>query len=326
MPRPTDNLPGFDELTAARDVVYRSMPPTPQYSWPLLNQALGTDVWIKHENHTPCGAFKLRGGLTYFDRLARQSAAGQTITGVVAATRGNHGQSVTLAARAQGWNATIVVPRGNSLEKNAAMQAQGARLIEHGADFQESIELALKLADEEGLHMVPSYHRDLVCGVATYWMEFFTAQPLDVVFVPIGLGSGICAAVAARRALGLTCEIIGVVSSGAPAYRLSYLSGHVVSAPVTTVLADGMACRQPHAEAFEIIRAEVADVVQVSDDEVAAAIRLLFEATHNLAEGAGAAALAGALQLRDRCAGQRVGVVLSGANIDRPLAVEVLGG
>lgn len=319
------HLPTLAELDAAAAVVYGAMPPTPQYSWPLLNEALGADVWIKHENHTPTGAFKVRGGLVYLHALAARQPG---LAGVVSATRGNHGQSLAYAARRHGLSTTIVVPHGNSVEKNAAMRALGATLIEHGADFQESREHAQALAEREGLHMVPSFHRDLVAGVATAWLELLRAQPeLDMVLVPVGQGSGICAAVAARRALGLKTRIIGVVSRHAPAYQLSFRAGAAVEAPVSTVLADGMACRVPDAASLTVILEEVDDIVSVGDDEVARAMRLYYRATHNLAEGAGAAPLAAALQLTHdrRLKGLKIGLPLTGGNVDAALFGRVLG-
>lgn len=321
--RDPGGLPSLGELETAAGIVYAAMPPTPQYSWPLLNQALGCEAWIKHENHTPVGAFKLRGGLVYMERLCRRLPQ---VRGVISATRGNHGQSVGFAAARHGLAATIVVPQGNSREKNAAMRALGVELIEHGSDFQESREHAAALAQQRDLHMIPSYHRDLVCGIASYWVELFSAQPdLDLVLVPIGQGSGICAAVAARNALGLRCRIVGVVSAQAPAYRLSFERKANVAAPVTTVLADGLACRVPDVDSLDIILQHVDQVFAVSDEEVAAAMKLLYVATHNAAEGAGAAALAAALQIKDELRQRRIGLPLSGANADRQQLARILG-
>lgn len=319
-------LPTLDQLDAAAAIVYGAMPPTPQYSWPQLNQALGTEAWVKHENHTPLGAFKVRGGLVYMDALVRREPG---VRGVIAATRGNHGQSVAFAARRHGLDVKIYVPRGNSVEKNAAMRSLGAELIEAGADFQECRELAQQVAGNEALHMVPSWHPDLVAGVATGWLELFQAQPdLDLVLVPVGQGSGICGAIAARHALGLKMRIVGVVSSHAPAYQLSFRAGHSVAAPVTTVLADGMACRQPDAASLGTILEYADDIVAATDDEVARAMRLYYRATHNLAEGAGAAALAAAMQIKDSAAvkGRKIGIPLTGGNVDASLFREVLQG
>jgi threonine dehydratase len=312
-----------DALNAALNTVHAVQPPTPQYCWPLLSQRLGAQAWVKHENHTQVGAFKLRGGLVYLEALRQREPH---CVGVVSATRGNHGQSIALAARRHSLAATIVVPRGNSVEKNAAMRALGAELVEHGDDFQAAREHAGRLAQTHGLHMVPSFHEDLVRGVATYWLEFFAAVQPDVVFVPIGQGSGICACAAARAHLGLRTRIIGVVSAHATAYQQSFEAGRVIEAPVSTVLADGMACRLPDAQALEIIRREVDDVIAVTDDEVAGAMRALFADTHNVAEGAGAASLAGALQQRSRWAGRCVGLTLTGGNVDSSVFAQVLRG
>ena len=317
-------LPTATEIETAAAIVYGAMPATPQYSWPLLNQALDTEVWVKHENHTPTGAFKVRGGLVYMHALVRRLP---DVKGIVCATRGNHGQSLAFAARRHGVHATIVVPHGNSVEKNAAMRALDAQLIEHGADFQASREHAQWLAERDGLHMVPSFHHDLVAGVATAWLELFRAQPgLDLILVPIGQGSGICAAIAARNALGLKTRIIGVASSHALAYQHSFRAGQVIESDVSTVLADGMACRMPDPTSLSIMLEHVDDVICVTDDEVAGAMRLYYRATHNLAEGAGAAALAAALQLKDdpRFKGRKIGLPLSGGNVDAELFARIL--
>jgi threonine dehydratase len=312
-----------DEIETAQRIVHAAMPPTPQYAWPLLRERLGTEVWVKHENHTPLGAFKLRGGLVYMDGLARREPG---CKGVISATRGNHGQSIAFAARLHGLVATIVVPHGNSVEKNAAMRALGAKLIEHGSDFQQSREHAAQIAGDLGLHFVPSFHRDLVRGVASYWVEFFRAVQPAVVFVPVGQGSGICACIAARAYTGVATRIVGVVSAHARAYLESFLLGRSVEAPVSTVLADGMACRVPDEEPLAWIRREVDDIVAVTDDEVAAAMRALFSDTHNAAEGAGAASLAAAMQQRERWRSKAIGVTLCGGNVDRELFARVLAG
>jgi len=315
-------LPTLADIEAAAQVVYRDFAATPQYRWALLSERLGTDCWLKHENHTPVGAFKIRGGLTYFDQLARRGALPRE---VVSATRGNHGQSMGWAARRHGVACTIVVPRGNSVEKNAAMRALGVALVEHGEDFQEAREHALQIAAERGAHMVPSFHADLLRGVATYWWEFFRAVPqLDVVYVPIGQGSGACSAIAAKRALGHRARVVGVVSSHATTYADSIAAGHVVESPVTTQLADGMACRVADQGALDILMPHLDHTVQVSDDEVAAAMRHLFADTHNVAEGAGAAALAAALQERGQLQGQVVGLALTGGNVDASVLAQVL--
>ncbi len=312
----------LDDITSASRVVYKEMQPTPQYRWPMLAERLGTELWVKHENHSPVGAFKIRGGLVYFDHLVR---SGQVPKGVIGATRGNHGQSVGYAARRYNIPATIVVPHGNSLEKNAAMRALGVELIEYGDDFQASREFAQNLAKEQGLHLVPSFHPLLVAGVATYSLELFKGvNDIDVVYVPIGLGSGICGMLAARDALNLKTQVVGVVSAHAQAYAKSFSAGFPVESPVTTRLSDGMACRTPEPEALELIIKGVDRIVQVSDDEVSMAMRMMFECTHNVCEGAGAAALAAAFQEKSRLAGSRVAVVASGGNIDQDVFAEVL--
>ena len=316
------SLPTLADIEAGARVVYRAFQATPQYRWATLSARLGTDCWVKHENHTPVGAFKIRGGLTYFDRLARDGALPRE---VLSATRGNHGQSIAWAARAHGVACTIVVPHGNSVEKNTAMRALGATLIEHGDDFQASREHAIALAAERGAHMVPSYHPELVRGVATYWWELFTAVPqLDVVYVPIGLGSGACAAIAAKLALGHKARVVGVVSTGATTYADSLAAGRVVEAPVTTQLADGMAVRIADAAALAVLQQHLDHLVQVSDAEVAQAMRALYTDTHNVAEGAGAASLAAALQEKALLKGKVVGTTLCGGNVDAAVFAKVL--
>lgn len=320
-------LPTLPEIENAAKIVYSAMPATPQYCWPLLCERLGGEVWVKHENHTSVGAFKVRGGLVYFAGLADGMKAPGGVRGVVSATRGNHGQSVGLAARRHGIPATIVVPRGNSREKNAAMRALGVELIEQGDDFQAAREFAEVLARDRSLHMIPSFHRLLVSGVATYCLELLRAVAgLHTVYVPIGLGSGICAMLAARNALGLRTEVVGVVSSQARAYALSFAERRPLDAPVDTRLADGMACRTPNVEALAAIWQGVDRIVEVSDLEVGHAMRTLFECTHNVAEGAGAAPLAAALQEKSRNAGRRIAVVVSGGNVDRDVFAKVLDG
>jgi threonine dehydratase len=310
------------EIECAAQIVYSAMPPTPQYAWPLLAQRTGCEVWVKHENHTPIGAFKVRGGLVYMDRLKQRWPA---IKGVICATAGNHGQSIALAANRTGIAATIVVPHGISREKNAAMRAFGAELVEAGHDFDAAKDTAMRLADERGLEMVPSFHRDLVAGVASYALELFRATPpLDTVYVPIGLGSGICGVISVRDFLGLSTKVVGVVSSGAPAYALSFAAGKVVPTNSADTMADGMAVRGPDAEALSVILKGADRIVQVSDAEVTAAMQAYYEDTHQLAEGAGAAALSALMQERTRLAGRRVGLILSGGNIDRALYLRAL--
>lgn len=315
-------LPSLAAIESAAALVHRHMAPTPQYSWPLLAQRLGAEAWVKHENHTSVGAFKLRGGLVYMDALKQREPHCRA---VVTATRGNHGQSIGFAARLNGLTATVYVPHGNSIEKNAAMRALGAELVEHGNDFQAAREEAGRFAAAQGAHMVPAFHAEIVRGVATLWLEFFRATPkLDVIFVPIGQGSSINACVAVRNALGSGTRIVGVVSAHAQCFALSYAAGRIVEAPVTTFLADGLACRTPDQAALDTILANVDEIVQVTDAEVAEAMRLIFATTHNVAEGAGAASCAAALQKGSAFAGKRIGLVLSGGNVDTDVFAQVL--
>lgn len=305
-------------LEAAARLVHAVFPPTQQYAWPLLAARTGCEVWVKHENHTPTGAFKVRGGLVYMERLKQGRPSG--LRGIVSATRGNHGQSLAYAGARHGVPVTIVVPHGNSVEKNAAMRAFGARLVEHGHDFDAARDEALRIAEAEGLEFAPSFAPALVLGVATYALEFFRAAPrLDTLYVPIGLGSGICGCIMARDLLGLSTEVVGVQSTEADAYARSFAAGQVVATDSADTRADGMATRVPDPEALSIIRSGAARIVTVADAEVAAAIRAYWQDTHNLAEGAGAAALAALLQERERQRGRRVGVILTGGNIDLDL-------
>lgn len=316
-----NRLPDLDEIRRAAELVYQTMPATPQYLWPLLSQRAGGEVWVKHENHSPVGAFKIRGGLVYMDWLRRERPA---VTTVVTATRGNHGQSIALAATRSGLRSVIVVPRGNSVEKNRAMRELGAELIEEGDDFQAALEYAVRLERENGWHWVPSYHRLLVAGVATAALEFLTSIPeLDTVYVAIGMGSGISGMIAVRNALGLRTRVVGVVSKHAPAYALSVARGQLVEHPATTRIADGVACRRPDETALAIVREGVDRILEVDDEEVEEAMRVYFSDTHNVAEGAGAVGLAGLLQDRGR-GGDRVGTVLGGGNVDSTVFAAVL--
>lgn len=312
------------ELEAAERVVRAVIPPTPQYPWPLLRQRLGIDVVIKHENHTPVGAFKVRGGLTFVDRIRTTQ---RQAPGLITATRGNHGQSIAFAGGRAGLPVTIVVPRGNSPEKNAAMRALGAEVIEVGDDFDEARQALPRLADRRGYLPVPSFHRDLVIGVATYAHELFIAEPqLDAVFVPIGLGSGICGIIRVRDLLGLRTRVVGVVSERANAYAESFRLGERRTTATAWTFADGIATRQPEPEALRIISEGADGIVEVTEEEIAEAIRILHEDTHNLAEGAGAAALAGLIRDRGRWRGKRCAAILCGGNLDRPVAARVLAG
>ncbi len=312
------------EIAAAAEIIYDHMPPTPQYVWPLLGQRVGATVWVKHENHTPTGAFKVRGGITFINWLRRHHPE---VRGIVTATRGNHGQAQARAAITAGLTAKIFVPFGNSLEKNAAMRAFGAEVVEAGADFDAAKAAAVQAAKTEGLYAVPAFHPALVCGVATYALELFSAAPdLETVYVPIGCGSGLCGTILARDALGLSTEIVGVVSTEAPAAKLSFEAGRIITTDSANTFADGMAVRVPVPEAFAIYAKGAARILAVSDAEIADAMRVLYEDTHNLAEGSGAAALAALMQERNRQRGRKVAVILSGANIDREMAVKLLAG
>jgi threonine dehydratase len=309
-------------LSSAADDVRAVLPATPQYAWPLVCERLGAEAWVKHENHLPVGAFKVRGGLVLMRRFAREG-----VRQVVAATRGNHGQSIAFAARRFGIRATVVVPDGNSPEKNAAMRALGAELIVRGRDFQESLELAHDIAAQAGARFVPSFSLDLVRGVASYALELFgAAGALDTVYVPIGLGSGICGVIAARDALGLRTEVVGVVAERADCYARSFAAGRAVATASADTIADGVACRVPNDEALAMILRGAARIVPVGEEEIRAAVRHYFTDTHNVAEGAGAAPLAAAIRERERIRGRRIGLVLSGGNVDLAVFRELAGG
>jgi threonine dehydratase len=317
-------LPGIDEVKQAAESVYRVMRPTPQYCWPLLCERLGTELWVKHENQTPTGSFKARTAVVYIEELMKREPGTR---GLIAATRGNHGQSVALAAKRYGLPAVIVVPQGNSVEKNAAMRGQGAKLIEHGHDYQSSREHADAVASEMGYHFVPPYHRDIVRGVATYWLELLTnVADIDVAYVPIGMGSGACSGAAVRNGLGLKSKLVGVVSEAAPVYALSFEQRKCVEAPANTKLADGLACRKPEQEPLQFLLQNLDHIVRVSEVEVAEAMRIVFTDTHNVVEGAGASALAGALKEKDKLHGKRVAVIATGANVDHDVFARVLQG
>jgi threonine dehydratase len=306
-------LPTLNEIESAKTLISPHIRETPTYRWPLLEAGLGCELWLKHENHTPVGAFKIRGGLVYMDELKK---AQPDVRGVIAATTGNHGQSIAFAARQSGLRAVIVVPHGNNPEKNEAMRSLGAELVEHGAEFQEALEFSRELAAKEGLHAVPSFHPSLVRGVATYALELFHSVPgpLDAVLVPIGLGSGFCGIAAAREALGLTTKIIGVVSEHAPAYALSFQSGRLVEQSSTTRVAEGVACKTPNADALKLVQQHAHEIVTVNDDEALAAMRQIMQATHNIAEGSGALAFAALKKQRAAWQGKRVACVLTGGN------------
>jgi len=312
----------LDIIRQNANFVHSKMPPSPQMEWPLLSQRAGCELWLKHENYNPTGSFKVRGGLTYLSALLKRAPE---LKGVIAATRGNFGQSVAYAASDLGIKSVVVVPHGNSPDKNLLMAALGAEVIEAGVDFDESIQFAKYIAKERDLHLMPSFHDDLVAGVATYAFELFEAVPgLDRVYVPIGLGSGICSVVNVRNAMNLKCEIIGVVSENANAYQLSFEAGKVLSTNSAETMADGLAVRNPSAEAFEIISKHVAAIVSVSDKEIALAMQAIFDDTHNIAEGAGAAATAAILKDRERNKGQKVAAILTGGNINKKVFIDAL--
>ena len=312
----------LEQVHEGRDIVHSHMAPTPTHHWPLLSERAGAEVWVKHENHTPTGAFKVRGGLVYLTKLKESEP---DCPGVISATRGNHGQSVARAASAVGMKSVIVVPFGNNPEKNAAMKAFGAELIEHGEDFQEALEFTMELAKERGLHLVPVFHPWLLMGVSSYALELFEAhKDLDTVYVPIGMGSGICSLITVRDLLGLDTKIVGVVAENAPAYALSFEAGKPVSTNTADTLADGVACRAPDAEAVKIICGGADRVVRIEEDEFLGAMADYFVDTHNIAEGAAGGPLAGLLKERDQMAGKKVGLILSGGNPDREMFMNVL--
>jgi threonine dehydratase len=315
-------LSTLSEIEAAKALIRPHIRETPTYRWPLLEAGLGCELWLKHENHTPVGAFKIRGGLVYMDQLKR---AQPEVRGVIAATTGNHGQSIAFAAKLNGLRSVIVVPHGNNPEKNNAMRSLGAELVEHGNEFQEALEYSRELAVREGLHAVPSFHPWLVRGVATYGLEMFrSVADLDAVFVPIGLGSGFCGIAAAREALGLKTKIIGVVSEHAPAYALSFQQRQFVEQPSTTRVAEGVACKTPNRDALELVIHHAHEIVTVNDDEAIAAMRDIIQATHNIAEGAGALAYAALKKHREQWQGKRIACVLTGGNASMAMIARAL--
>ena len=316
-----------EALDAAVALVGQVVPPTPQYRWPRLCEALGTEMWLKHEDQTPTGAFKVRGGVVYVDDVRRRREAGEAVAGIASATRGNHGQSLALSGTRLGVPVLVGVPECNSADQNRAIEAHGAELLVAGADFEETRAQVAREAERRGYELVPAFHPLLVAGVATYWLEFFTVRPdLDVVYVAIGMGSGICAAIGVRDLLGLDTEVVGVVTEGAPTWALSLEAGEVVPTDAARTWCDGVATRNPPPEAFDVVRRGAARVLRVSDEQAADACRLLFDTTHHVAEGAAGVVLAGAWQERDRLRGREVGAVLCGANVDRDVFREVLAG
>lgn len=314
----------LEKITQASELVYQYMLPTPQYNWPQLSQTLGTELWVKHENHTATGSFKIRGGITYLDWLKKNNPM---VKGIITATRGNHGQSQARAGRAQNFDVKIIVPKGNSIEKNAAMRSFGAEVVEFGEDFDAAKQEAARIAEHEELFPVPAFHSALVLGVASYALELFThVADLDVVYVPIGCGSGICGVISVRDALGLKTEVVGVVSTEADAVKQSFEKGRIIKTSSANTFADGVAVREPIPEAFFMYSKGASRIVSVPDTEIAAAMRMYFACTHNMAEGAGAISLAAALREREQLIGKRVGVVLTGGNIDTEVYASILRG
>jgi len=314
----------LDELKTAAGIVQAAMPATPQYAWPLLSRRVGCEVWVKHENHTPIGAFKIRGGLVFLDQLMK---SGKKIDGIITATRGNHGQSIALACAKYNMPVTVYVPQGNSAEKNNAMEAFGASLVVYGDDFEEARVEAMRIAEERNFYPIPPFHSWLVMGVATYALEFLShLGDLDTVYVPVGMGSGICGLIMVRDLLGLKTDIIGVVAENAPAYAMSFDAGEVCETNAAETFADGMACRVPSEQALDIICRGAQGIIKVTEDEIAAAMRAYYCDTHNLAEGAGAASLAALLQERTGMSGKKAGVILSGGNVDADVFSKVLLG
>jgi len=315
-------LPTLSEIEAAKALIRPHIRETPMYRWPLLEADLGCELWLKHENHTPVGAFKIRGGLVYMDELKRKQP---NVSGVIAATTGNHGQSIAFAAKLNGLRAVIVVPHGNNPEKNKAMRSLGAVLVEYGEQFQDALEFSRELAAKEGLHAVPSFHPWLVRGVATYGLEMFrSVADLDAVLVPIGLGSGFCGIAAAREALGLKTKIIGVVSEHAPAYALSFRQRQFIQQTSTTRVAEGVACKTPNIDALEYVIRYADAILTVSDEEAVTAMREIIQATHNIAEGAGALAYAAIKQQCEHWQGKRIAAILTGGNASMSLLAQAL--
>ena len=316
-----NKLPDLAALEAACDLIYPHLQQTPHISWPMLNTRAGFELWLKHENHNPTGSFKVRGGLVYLHNLLQREP---NVPGVVAATRGNFGQSIAYAAAQHGLRSVVCAPEGNSPDKNRAMQTLGAELIVHGADFDESVAHAIRLAESEGLHLIPSFHMDLVAGVATYAFELLQSVSPDKIYVPIGLGSGICGVAAAKQALGKKTEIIGVVAEGADTYSQSYRARRLIPTNAAHTIADGLAVRNPSGPALEVMLSHVANVITVTDIQIEQAMRMLFEDTHNVVEGAGAAATAGAFAEADQNKGQTVAAVVTGSNVHRQEYTRIL--
>jgi threonine dehydratase len=313
--------PTLADVQAARCVVYRTLKASPLLVHPLLQARTGLNIYVKHENHNPTGAFKVRGGLNLIANLSPQERRG-----VITATTGNHGQSIALACLREGVPCTIIVPVGNNPEKNAAMRSLGADVVEFGRDFDQARERVEDLQRQNGLRYVHSANEPmLISGVATYALEIFEELPdVDVILVPIGGGSGACGCAMVRTWMGSSAEVIGVQAEGANAFARSWLTGNRVTGDRADTFAEGMATRVTFDLTFGILQRELNDIVTLSEDELKAGVRLALETTHNLAEGAGAAALAAAVKLADRLRGKKVVCVMSGGNIDRATLTRVL--
>jgi len=304
----------LDELHQAKELIHTVMPATPAYNWPQINSNTGCNVWVKHENHTPTTAFKVRGGIYLLDKLSRSK---NKPPGIISATRGNHGQSLSFSGASKGIPVVIVAPECNSADQNRAIKSFGAKLILHGVDFEASRQYSHKLQEENGYFHVPPFCRDLVIGVATYALEFMSAvKDLDTIYVPVGMGSGICGLIKTRDLLGLKTKIVGVVAEGAPTFYQSFQAGHIIPTSEANTIADGVATSSPMEEGFEIIKHGAERIVKVSDQQIAEAMYQYYKFTHNLAEGAGATALAALNKEKQLMAGKKVGVILTGGNID----------
>lgn len=317
-------FPSFEDALRARELVMQHLRRTPTWSYPALSRELGCELFIKHENHQPIGAFKVRGGISLMASLSDLERG----RGVVAATRGNHGLSLAYAARLFGTRAVIVVPHGNNPEKNEAMRALGAELVEYGRDFDEACQQAERLVASQGLRYIHSAEEPaMLAGVASLGIELFEDVPdLDYVFVPVGLGSGICGICLARGVLSPRTQVVGVQAERAPSIYLSWKQKRLVTTESADTFADGLATRVPAELTLEVIQRDVADFVAVGEGAIAWAIRDLLRYTHNLAEGAGAAPLAAIRERRDWVRGKRVAMIMSGGNIDTATLKRVLDG
>ncbi len=312
----------FQGILAARKTVYRHLKPTPLIGHPLLSEWLGFPAWVKHENHNPTGSFKIRGGFNLVSHLSESEKS----RGVITATRGNHGQSVALACRTYGVRCVIAVPEGNNPEKNEAMKAFGSELLVHGRDFDEARERVEQIQAEQRLRYIHSANEPLLVeGVGTYALEILEELPdVDCILVPVGGGSGISGVLTAVRAAAPKVQVIGVQAANAPSIYLSWKKGEKVTTDSADTMADGLATRVPFEMTFDIIHRYVDEVVTVTEEELMEAVFRIFQTTHNVAEGAGAATTAAAFKLRSRLAGKKVALVLSGGNITASLFQQVL--